>query len=340
MPEPKPFSLLVVPDDEPPVLAGTPLEERSRALADQVEWHFTRPVSEADTIARIKDSEAIINIRSSVQFTRNVLAACPRLKLLSVWGTGVDHVDLAAAAELGITVANTPGYGAPYVSEHALALAMAVSRRIVENDRRIREGGWTAGFVDELYNKTLGVVGAGAIGRRMIQLGQGIGMKVIAWTFNPTAQRAAEYGVPFVPLEELLTRSDVVSLHVALTPETVGFIGREQLALMKPNAILVNVARGAVVDEKALLETLQAGKIAGAGLDVFETEPLPHGHPFAKLDNVVLSPHVGGMAYNGTMRGLEMSIENLEAFAAGSPVNVVNVVNAVNVVTGGTAPSQ
>ena len=340
MPEPKPFSLLVVPDDEPPVIAGTPLEERSRALADQVEWHFTRPVSEADTIARIKDSEAIINIRSSVQFTRNVLAACPRLKLLSVWGTGVDHVDLAAAAELGITVANTPGYGAPYVSEHALALAMAVSRRIVENDRRIREGGWTAGFIDELYNKTLGVVGAGAIGRRMIQLGQGIGMKVIAWTFNPTAQRAAEYGVPFVPLEELLTRSDVVSLHVALTPQTVGFIGREQLALMKPNAILVNVARGAVVDEKALLETLQAGKIAGAGLDVFETEPLPHGHPFAKLDNVVLSPHVGGMAYNGTMRGLEMSIENLEAFAAGSPVNVVNVVNAVNVVTGGTAPSQ
>ncbi len=337
MPEPKPFSLLVVPDDEPPVLAGTPLEERSRALADQVEWHFTRPGSEAETIARIKDSEAIINIRSSVQFTRNVLTACPRLKLLSVWGTGVDHVDLAAAAELGITVANTPGYGAPYVSEHALALAMAVSRRIVENDRRIREGGWTAGFIDELYNKTLGVVGAGAIGRRMIQLGQGIGMKVIAWTFNPTAQRAAEYGVPFVPLEELLTRSDVVSLHVALTPQTVGFIGREQLALMKPNAILVNVARGAVVDEKALLEILQAGKIAGAGLDVFETEPLPHGHPFAKLDNVVLSPHVGGMAYNGTMRGLEMSIENLEAFAAGSPVNVVNVVNVVN---GGTAPSQ
>ena len=265
MPEPKPFSLLVVPDDEPPVLAGTPLEERSRALTDQVEWHFTRPGSEAETIARIKDSEAIINIRSSVQFTRNVLTACPRLKLLSVWGTGVDHVDLAAAAELGITVANTPGYGAPYVSEHALALAMAVSRRIVENDRRIREGGWTAGFVDELYNKTLGVVGAGAIGRRMIQLGQGIGMKVIAWTFNPTAQRAAEYGVPFVPLEELLTRSDVVSLHVALTPQTVGFIGREQLALMKPNAILVNVARGAVVDEEALLETLQAGKIAGPG---------------------------------------------------------------------------
>jgi D-3-phosphoglycerate dehydrogenase len=318
-----PFSLLVIPDDEPPVLAGTPLEARARALAERVEWHVTRPGSEADTIDRIKDADVVINIRSSVQFPRNVLVASPHLKLLSVWGTGVDHVDLAAAAELDITVANTPGYGAPYVSEHALTLALAVSRQIVSNDRRIRAGGWTAGFIDELYNKTLGVVGTGAIGRRMIQLGQGIGMKVIAWTFNPTPQRAAEYGVEFLELEELLRRSDVVSLHVALTPQTQGFIGRERLALMKPTAILVNVARGAVVDEAALLEALQDGMIAGAGLDVFEAEPLPAGHPFTELDNVVLSPHAGSMAYNGTMRGLEMSIENLEGFAAGHPVNIV-----------------
>ena len=323
MPSTKPFSLLVIPDDEPPVLAGTPLEARARALAERVEWHVTRPGSEADTIDRIKDADAVINIRSSVQFPRDVLVACPHLKLLSVWGTGVDHVDLAAAAELDITVANTPGYGAPYVSEHALTLALAVSRQIVSNDRRIRAGGWTAGFIDELYNKTLGVVGTGAIGRRMIQLGQGIGMKVIAWTFNPTPQRAAEYGVEFLELEELLRRSDVVSLHVALTPQTQGFIGRERLALMKPTAILVNVARGAVVDEAALLEALQDGMIAGAGLDVFEAEPLPAGHPFTELDNVVLSPHAGSMAYNGTMHGLEMSIENLEGFAAGHPVNVV-----------------
>jgi D-3-phosphoglycerate dehydrogenase len=323
MPSAKPFSLLVIPDDEPPVLAGTPLEARARALAERVEWHVTRPGSEADTIDRIKDADVVINIRSSVQFPRNVLVASPHLKLLSVWGTGVDHVDLAAAAELDITVANTPGYGAPYVSEHALTLALAVSRQIVSNDRRIRAGGWTAGFIDELYNKTLGVVGTGAIGRRMIQLGQGIGMKVIAWTFNPTPQRAAEYGVEFLELEELLRRSDVVSLHVALTPQTQGFIGRERLALMKPTAILVNVARGAVVDEAALLEALQDGMIAGAGLDVFEAEPLPAGHPFTELDNVVLSPHAGSMAYNGTMRGLEMSIENLEGFAAGHPVNIV-----------------
>lgn len=321
--QPAAFSLLVIPDDEPPVLAGTPLEARVRSLADRVEWHVTRPAGAADTIARIREADAVINIRSAVSFPRSVLAACPRLKLLSVWGTGVDHVDLAAAVELGITVSNTPGYGAPYVSEHALALALAVSRRIVQNDRRIREGGWTEGFVDELYGKTLGVVGAGAIGQRMIQLGRGIGMKVIAWTVHPSPERAAEYGVEFLSLEQLLWQSDVVSLHVALSPLTAGLIGREQLALMKPGAILVNVARGAVVDEAALLEVLQEGKIGGAGLDVFEAEPLPAAHPFTKLDNVVLSPHAGSMAYNGTMRGLEMSVVNLESFSAGRPVNVV-----------------
>ncbi len=321
--QPAPFSLLVIPDDAPPVLSGTPLEARVRSLADRVEWHVTRPAGDADTIARIREADAVLNIRAAVPFPRSVLAACPRLKILSVWGAGVDHVDLVAAAALGITVSNTPGYGAPYVSEHALTLALAVSRRIVRNDRRIREGGWTEGFVDELYGKTLGVVGAGAIGQRMIQLGRGIGMKVIAWTVHPSPERAAEYGVEFLSLEQLLRRADVVSLHLALSPLTEGLIGREQLAWMKPGAILVNVARGAVVDEAALLEVLQEGKIGGAGLDVFEAEPLPAAHPFTMLDNVVLSPHAGSMAYNGTMRGLEMSVKNLESFVAGRPVNVV-----------------
>ncbi len=127
----QPFSLLVVPDDEPPVLSGTPLESRARSLAQRTEWHFDRPATEEETITRLKDADAVVNIRSSVQFTRRVLAACSSLKILSVWGTGVDHVDLTAAEELGITVSNTPAYGAPYVSEHALALALAVSRQVV-----------------------------------------------------------------------------------------------------------------------------------------------------------------------------------------------------------------
>ena len=220
-------------------------------------------------------------------------------------------------------MSNTPGYGAPYVAEQALALALAVSRQLVQNDSHIRQGGWTRGFIDELYNKTLGVVGTGAIGQRMIELGSAIGMNVVAWTLHPSSERAAQYGVEFLSLEDLLRRSDVISLHTALSPETQKLIGREQLALMKPTSILVNTSRGGVVDEASLISALEQKSIAGAGLDVFEIEPLPIGHPLTKLDNVVLSPHAGGMAYNGTMRGLEMSIENLEAFAAGHPIFVV-----------------
>lgn len=319
----KPFQRLVVPDDEPAVLANTPFEARARNLAHDVIWHFDRPNDEASTIERLSEADCIINIRSSVKFTRNVLANCNRLRILSVWGTGVDHVDLLAAEEYGITVSNTPAYGAPYVSEHALTLALAVSRQIVESDRHIRQGGWTRGFINELYGKTLGVIGTGAIGQRMIQLGKGIGMNVIAWTINPDNNRAKEYGTEFVELNDLMAQSDVISIHLALSDKTKNLIGEDEISLMKENAILVNTARGPIVDEKALLSALRTRQIAGAGLDSFDIEPLPSGHPFTELDNVILSPHAGGMAYNGTMRGLEMSVENLESFAKGNPIYVV-----------------
>ena len=324
MTEKKPFDLLVVPDDEPPVLSGTLYEPRARRLASEVNWHFDRPLNNSDTIERIRDADAIVNIRASVQFDREVLSHCSKLKILSVWGTGVDHVDLVAASEFGITVSNTPGYGAPYVSEHALTLALSISRQIVQNDRHIRAGGWTRGFIDELYGKTLGVVGTGAIGQRMIALGKAIGMNVVAWTLHPTQERGLTYGVEFVTLEELLSQSDVVSIHVALSKETEQLIGATELRLMKETSILINTARGGVLDQEALLECLLENRIAGAGLDVFDSEPLPPGHPLIHLENVVLSPHVGGMAYNGTMRGLEMSVENLESYAANNPIFVVN----------------
>jgi len=319
----KPFQRLVVPDDEPAVLANTPFEARARSLAHDVIWYFDRPNDETSTIERLSEADCIINIRSSVKFTRNVLANCNRLRILSVWGTGVDHVDLLAAEEYGITVSNTPAYGAPYVSEHALTLALAVSRQIVESDRHIRQGGWTRGFINELYGKTLGVIGTGAIGQRMIQLGKGIGMNVIAWTINPDNNRAKEYGTEFVELNDLMAQSDVISIHLALSNKTENLIGENEISLMKETAILVNTARGPIVDEKALLSALRSRQIAGAGLDSFDIEPLPSGHSFTELDNVILSPHAGGMAYNGTMRGLEMSVENLESFAKGNPIYVV-----------------
>jgi D-3-phosphoglycerate dehydrogenase len=315
---------IVVPDDQPPVLSGTHLEPRLKQLARNVRiYSQDRPLDTQSVLQRIKDAEVVINIRASTRFSRDVLVQCPKLKLVSVWGIGYDNIDTAACKELGITVTNTPGYASIGVAEHALALMLAVARQLVTNDRAIREGRWARGWLTQLHSKTLGVVGTGPIGQQMVRLGKGIGMKVIAWTFHPSPQRAREYGVEFVSLEELLRQSDVVSLHVPLTKDTEKLVGREQLAFMRPNAILVNTARGPVVDEQALYEFLRDKRIAGAGIDVFGTEPLPKGHPFTTLDNLVLSPHVAPMSPETTLAGIAMSLDNIENFLKGEPTHVV-----------------
>lgn len=319
----KPFSQIVMPDN-PPASAAEPMEARLRALAEALEWHRDSPIDEEELVKRVKSAEAIISCRATVPLTDQVMSNCANLRIIARAGTGVDHIDLEAATKLGITVTNSPGCGTPYVAEHALALALATSRQIVQNDRHIRQGGWTRGFIDELYGKTLGVVGTGAIGQRMIQLGRGLGMKVVAWTIHPSPQRAAEYGVEFLSFEKLLQESDVISLHVELTDLTQKLIGPEQLSLMKPTAILVNTARGAVVDEIALIEALAQKRIAGAGLDVFETEPLPQGHPFTQLENVVMTCHQGLMSPNAVKRAFEMAVEALESFASGRPLYTVD----------------
>jgi len=201
---------------------------------------------------------------------------------------------------------------------------LAVAHKIAQNDRNIRAGGWARGYSSQLYGKTLGVIGTGNVGQRMVQLGKAIGMKVIAWTLHPSQERAAEYGVEFVTLEELMCQSDVVSIHVLGVPQTERLIGKHELALMKPTAVLINTARGSVVDEPALVEALQNGMIAGAGLDVFANEPLPLDHPLRSIENVVLSPHTAAMVPEATLAGLAMAVDNVANFLQGHPTNVVN----------------
>ena len=325
MPTPShPLSLIVVPDDAPPFLLGTYLEPRVRAMAKEVRW-FTdsRPTNDQELLERIVDAEAVINISVSVRFTRWVLERCPHLRLLTIWAVGTDNVDLEAAEELGITVCNTPGYATEGVAEHTLALALAVARKIAYNDRRIRRGGWAEGLVGQLYGKALGVVGAGPIAKRVVKLGKALGMQVVAWTLHPSKARARRLGAEFVELDELLSRSDVVSVNIALSDETKRLIGRRELALLKPTAIIVNTARGAIIDEEALLECLESKRIAGAGLDAFSQEPLPEGHPFTRLDNVVLSPHSAALSLETSLAGLEIAVANIEHFLEGRLTNVV-----------------
>jgi len=315
--------IIVVPDDEPPVLTGTVLEKRLRQLGE-VRIYDSRALSDKELLSRIADADVVYNIRSTSVFSRNVMRNCPKLKLIAIYGVGYDNVDMEAASELGITVSNTPGYSSIAVSETSLALMLAVAHKIVQNDRSIRSGDWARGYASQLCGKTLGVVGTGNVGQRMIRLGKAIGMKVIAWTLHPSAGRAVEYGVEFVSLEELMSKSDVVSIHVLGVPQTDKLIGKRELALMMPTAMLINTARGSVVDEEALVEALQKGTIAGAGLDVFATEPLPPDHPLRSMENVVLSPHTAAMIPEATLGGMAMAADNVANFLKGNPTNVVN----------------
>jgi D-3-phosphoglycerate dehydrogenase len=307
-----------IPDDAPPVLASSGAWPGLQARA-QLDYHSTLPGSEERLIERIGAAEVALNIRSSCKFTAAVFAACPKLRLVSVWGTGTDHVDLPAAARHGVTVTNTPGVSAISIAEHALGLLLAVARRLPQMDAATRGGQWPRGQSVELYGKTCGIIGLGAIGRQFARLAGGIGMRVIAWTMHPKPMP----GVALVELEELYRSSDVVSLHLRLSPETVDFIGAPQFALMKKNAILINTARGAIVNEAAMIEALSSGVIAGAGLDVFTTEPLPPNHPITHLPNVAITPHNAGITPEALEAGLRMSVENIWDFLAGRPSHVV-----------------
>jgi len=309
---------IVIPDDAPPVMGAS---AAYRKLLEQtpVEYYDTLPSNEELLIERVALAEVVINIRSSTRFTENVFRQSPALRLLSLWGTGTDNVDLIAAARHGVTVTNTPGVSAFSIAEHALSLMLAVARRIPRVDSEVRRGCWPRGQGVQLHGKTLGIIGLGAVGRQLARLGAGIGMRVIAWTMHPDPS----LGFELVPLDELLSSSDVISMHLRLSEETRGFIGKGQLEKMRSSAILINTARGAILDEQALIEALASGRIAGAGLDVFEVEPLPAGHPFTRMENVVLTPHSAGVNPEALEAGLQLSIENVSNFLNARPTNVV-----------------
>jgi D-3-phosphoglycerate dehydrogenase len=314
--------LIVVPDDNPPALAGTPALARMKRLGE-VRLYDSDATDPAVLIERLQGAEVAVNIRGRTRFTAEVLAQCPALKLISIWGTGTDNVDLRAAAARGITVTNTPGANAVAVAEHAVALMLAVGKQLAQLDQAVREGGWPRGLALQLRGKRLGLVGTGLIGREVAAMGKGLGMEVVAWTFNPNAALASFAGFRYVELDELLKTSDILSLHLRATPEAHHFLNRERLALLKPTAIVVNTARGALIDEAALAECLREKRIAGAGLDVFATEPLPAKHPLMALPNALLTPHCAGMTPEANLTGLAMAVENIENFLKGDPTHVV-----------------
>ena len=314
---------IVVPGDDPVQIAGSPHLERLRAHGEVV-IHDTTPADSAEKIERVRDAQIIINSRGVVTW-REELHSLPNLKMITTCSIGTDMINLEVAKKLGIVVSNQPGRTAPVVAEHMVGLMFALAKRAHFQSAELKSGRWTRRMNVMLQGKVLGVVGTGAIGAEVARLGRALGMEVIAWTFNPSVERASELGVCFVELEDLLAKADVVSLHVKLTPDSHHLIGADELAAMKEGALLLNGARGDVLDIDALCASLNTGHLGGAGLDVFPQEPLPVDHPILDCEQVVLTPH----AADQTPEGVDLlnggAVDNVLAFLSGQPKNNVAI---------------
>ncbi len=278
-----------------------------------------------ELVARCRDADAVIT--NKVAFDAAALAALPRLRYLGVTATGYNIVDTAAAAARGIVVTNVPTYGTDSVAQMTFALILELAHHVGHHARTVREGRWSAGtsfsYWDypllELAGLTLGIVGYGRIGRAVARLAAAFGMRPIAYDTAGESDGLAER----VDLDAVFSRSDIVSLHCPLTPETGGIASARRIALMKPSAFFINASRGPLVDERALAEALDAGRIAGAGLDVLAAEPPSPDNPLLSANNCIITPHIAWATRAARGRLLAGGVENLRAFAAGTPTNVV-----------------
>ena len=272
-------------------------------------------------ISRIGDAEIILTNKTPV--TADTLAACPQVRYIGVLATGYNVVDVAAARERGVVVANVPAYGTAAVAQHVFALLLELCHHAGHHNAAVQQGRWTSCpdfcFWDrpltELAGKTMGIVGYGRIGRSVSGIAQAFGMKVLACS--------AHGGEGTVSLQEVLTQSDVISLHCPLTADNAGMINREAIARMKNGVFIINTARGPLIDETALREALLSGKVRGAAVDVVSTEPIPAGHPLLGLPNCIITPHIAWAPKESRQRLMDVAVENLHSFLLGTPVNNV-----------------
>jgi phosphoglycerate dehydrogenase-like enzyme len=285
---------------------------------------FTDHLADEDALAaRLERFEVIVAMRERTPFPAALLERLPSLRLLITTGMANAAIDLEAAHDLGVVVSGTK-VDADTTAELCWALILALTRHVAEEDRNMREGGWQRTIGPELAGRTLGLIGLGRIGTRIAGYGFAFSMNVIAWSQNLDAERAQTLGVEPVAKDELLQRSDIVSVHLRLSARTWSVIGARELSLMKPSAYLINTSRGPLVDEAALLAALHAGTIAGAALDVFDVEPLPPAHPLRSAPNTLLTPHIGYVGQSAYEAFYEQIVEDLEAWLDGEPVRVLN----------------
>jgi phosphoglycerate dehydrogenase-like enzyme len=284
---------------------------------------FRDHIFDQDALAkRLEPFEIICAMRERTPFPGSLLRRLPNLKLLITTGMRNASFDMATAKEQGVTVCGTGGSRGG-TSELTWGLILALARKIPQEDADVRRGGWQTTVGEGLDGKVLGVIGLGNLGSLVATAGKAFNMEVIAWSQNLTAERAAQFGARLVTKGELLTQSDFVTIHLVLSDRTRGLIGANDLALMKPTAYLINTSRGPIVDEHALVDALRNKRIAGAGLDVFDVEPLPAEHPLRSLPNTVITPHLGYVTAESYRLYHEHMVEDILGFMEGKPVRVI-----------------
>lgn len=323
MAKPKVYVTRIIPEPGLTLLKEAGLEID---LHESKEW----PPSREEIFEHVKDKDAILCLLTD-KIDAEVMDSAPNLKVISTYSVGFDHIDIEAATKRGIYVTHTPGVLTEAVAEFTWTLLLAVTRKILDADRIIRSGEWNKPWNPfflvgpELRGKTLGIIGLGRIGRAVARKAVAFDMKVIYYDIYRNEEMEKNLGIEYKPLEEVLKQSDFVSIHVPLTKDTYHLIGEKELKMMKKDAYLINTARGAVVDTDALVKALKEGWIAGAGLDVFEQEPLPPNHPLTKLPNVVLAPHIASATIEARSKMAELAAKNLIAVLKGEmPPALVN----------------
>jgi phosphoglycerate dehydrogenase-like enzyme len=285
---------------------------------------FNEHMGSPDEVHRaLADFDIVCMMRERTPFRRNAIAALPKLKLLITTGARNASIDMVAAAERGITVCSTGAYGNP-TTGITFGLILELTRRIGYEHERLKSGAfWQVTIGPDIEGKTLGIIGLGKLGLRVAGVAKAFGMKVIAWSPNLTAEKCRDAGVDYATKDDLFRNADIITIHVQLGDRSRGLVTAKELALMKPDAYLINTARGPIVDEKALIAALEERRIAGAGLDVFDVEPLPLDHPFRRMDNVVITPHLGYVSRQNYARYFADIVEDIRAFIDGKPVRVI-----------------
>lgn len=314
---------------EPLRVSDSYIEELSQPLKDaghEFVYYNEKTTDPAELAERSKDADIVIIANNP--YPKEAFENAENLKLIDVAFTGINHVDTDAAKEQGIQVANAAGYSKHSVPELSLTMALALNRHIIQSDADTRKGEDFEAPIQgrEIAGSTVGIAGLGDLGARTARLYKALGANVIAYNRSEKKELAEEIGLEQVSLDELAERSDVISVHLAQTPETEGVIGKDFISKMKDDAVLINIARGPIVDSKALADALNNDEIGGAGIDVFEVEPpIPADHPLLNSKNTVLAPHIGFLTDEAMVDRAEIVFENAKAFIDGNPQNIMDI---------------